>query len=124
MWPVLIARSNDAGVQYIRIVHPDYIIHEVSCPTVSLRHYMRHNYRLNLLVAAVDLPGYLIHTTDTLMNTFGQVPLLRDALKYLMVGCYSKCRHVGPRWTIVTGDGVDELLHKLCDAINNELFFV
>jgi hypothetical protein len=119
----LIAR-HDHGEIFTRFVHPDFIICDVLCPTISLYNLMRHKDGGYMKLVAADLIESMPNTSLALIHTCGRSFAMFDVNTQIMIECYRKCRGVGSKWTIVTGDDVDSLLHIMCETISDNMFFI
>ncbi len=120
MRPTLIAR-NEYGTIYIRVVHLDYVLRDITRPSISVQHQLTHNYHTDVLVPAAYIPEYLSGGWAMLKGVSGDVRITPYIITPLMCECRDKCHSVGMAWTII--EGVDGLLWRLIEAINNDLFF-
>ncbi len=125
----LLTRSPEIGIQvFTRLVHPDFIIHGPNIsPLISTHHLVIdctvQRIRRHMIVTSNDMIGCLVGTRGALNGCFGTSKLIDETIKTLTEACYSicECKVASYEWTVVTG--ADELIYKLCEAINNELFF-
>ncbi len=80
-------------------------------------------YKRRIIVAPTDLPEFLTGTHHILVYCDYRV-LRSCTINDLTCECYERCP-AGvsiSKWIVATGVD-DELLYKLCEAINDELFF-
>jgi hypothetical protein len=119
MKPVLIARTL-LGVKYTRIVYPDFIIRSIDDdPSIAIHHIIYSISSMNTIPA--DMEGLMTCSQGTLQEESYGMILLSDRVGRLALDCYYKCLKVRSDWATVPG--VDDLLWRLLEAINDELFF-
>jgi hypothetical protein len=121
----LLARSTSDGEAFVRLIHPDYITHDMhTWPTISTHHLVQHDVHYSVIVTPADLHDYLIGRRNRLIKCCSERDLVFMNIRFRAVDCYSKCKQASYNdytWSVITG--ADDLIYKLCKAINVELFF-
>ncbi len=122
--PMIIARQYMGS--HVRIVYSDFIIHNLHyAPTISVQHVLSLSSGLSSRVNTISasMIEFLMkarYNFDTTC-TSARVMLDSDRIKILAYQCFIRCKDVGHDWTIIRE--IDSMLYKLCEFINDELFF-
>jgi hypothetical protein len=127
MKPVLLGRRTTSGDLLMLVVYPDYVVNCFN--SVSTILFTRiidtdpnsYLFTRDIRVTTVDIAKLI---TETRYGFYAYAPnvLLNGIQTRLLANkCYINCRMAGFKWTVITG--MDDLLHRLHDAISDELFF-
>ncbi len=118
----LLARSSAINNHvFTRLVHPDFILHDLHGDISISSHHLIQNNNLHVVVTADDMIDCLVGRRNSFIKCYCESELMMENIKVGSKDCYYGCKGTSGTWTVVTG--ADELIYKLCEAINNELFF-